>query len=74
MLVSQKTLISFWQKKKKKREGSLWWEKRLEKLPLCHLLETLQKPIGILEHKNFLLPHGTIVTPSLKTQKSVELS
>ena len=64
MLVSQKTLISFWQKKRE--GGDLWW-KMFGELPTLPSSWKRTKPIGILEHKSFfLLPHGTIVTPSLK--------
>lgn len=57
----------FLAKKKKKGRGEICGGKRLEKLPTLPSSWKRTKPIGILEHKSFfLLPHGTIVTPSLK--------
>lgn len=61
--------------KKKKKKGKICVGKSLEKLPTLPSSWKRTKPIGTLEHKSFfLLPHGTIITPSLKERRSVELS
>lgn len=60
---------------KKKKKGKICVGKSLEKLPTLPSSWKRTKPIGTLEHKSFfLLPHGTIITPSLKERRSVELS